>query len=672
MTVEHADRRAEELLDMQAQVQLNAQAARLGFPPLPGMPPFVLTAPGLQALSGQAADDPDTAQADRDFLEAIRRAEEEEAKGAPADGASGNHGGQRQGVNGAGQCTSPTKMRRVMSPLISNDAAPVPVARGAVPPGGDSAMAPAQAAAARGVTVHTCSECRGTAMEGAVDEGNGLWYCKLCWDQVFRRQKKDQVIGSSKAACAAGAAAPPRVVIPPGGLNTEAVAAAKAAFGGVPAAAGGPKAPDVSTMQAVAAAQAAAAIVAQAGTSVALGLGSRSPGVMPPPPAGLPPGVSAPGTLPAAAMPPGGMPPPPAAPPGQASTAAPPASAVAGLALPGAANAANAATMALALLAEGTTAAAAAGNPGLAAFGTDNLLVPSMPALPEGLSLDSPFAGLASLAAAATCVASGAASSAAGGAASGTADASGATNGAKAAAGGDTAPDAPVGQADGEARTAQWAQVFSAMLQSGIEDRASEYAQYLGKLQEVTKECLKRYHEAVEMEEQLLATASHEAAQAHVMAQVQKQAQAEMASQGTQVKAEVAAAHQAAALVVAEQEKSGVRTSKRYPKRPGMPPCQYFQRTGDCHYGVTCKWDHPERDQIPLNSKGYPLRPDQTPCAFYMRTGECKFGSTCKWDHPESVATAAMNATTKLAALAASAAAQGAALQAAAVAQGAL
>eukprot|EP00928_Gymnodinium_smaydae_P073640 TRINITY_DN56803_c0_g1_i1.p1 TRINITY_DN56803_c0_g1~~TRINITY_DN56803_c0_g1_i1.p1 ORF type:complete len:268 (-),score=70.69 TRINITY_DN56803_c0_g1_i1:104-907(-) len=78
-------------------------------------------------------------------------------------------------------------------------------------------------------------------------------------------------------------------------------------------------------------------------------------------------------------------------------------------------------------------------------------------------------------------------------------------------------PDATASaQAEAEARTSRWGQVFSAMLQAGIEDRASEYAQYLGKLQEVTKECLKRYTEAVAMEEKLLTTASQEAQQAQL------------------------------------------------------------------------------------------------------------------------------------------------------------
>lgn len=35
--------------------------------------------------------------------------------------------------------------------------------------------------------------------------------------------------------------------------------------------------------------------------------------------------------------------------------------------------------------------------------------------------------------------------------------------------------------------------------------------------------------------------------------------------------------------------------SKGFPMRPGMPMCSYYTRTGNCAYGVTCKWDHPER-----------------------------------------------------------------------------
>eukprot|EP00471_Norrisiella_sphaerica_P004966 CAMPEP_0184484076 /NCGR_PEP_ID=MMETSP0113_2-20130426/5780_1 /TAXON_ID=91329 /ORGANISM="Norrisiella sphaerica, Strain BC52" /LENGTH=87 /DNA_ID=CAMNT_0026864861 /DNA_START=812 /DNA_END=1075 /DNA_ORIENTATION=+ len=36
-----------------------------------------------------------------------------------------------------------------------------------------------------------------------------------------------------------------------------------------------------------------------------------------------------------------------------------------------------------------------------------------------------------------------------------------------------------------------------------------------------------------------------------------------------------------------------------------------------------------------VNSLGYPMRPGQPQCTYYVKTGECKFGATCKWDHPE-------------------------------------
>ncbi|KAF7804820.1 BTB/POZ domain-containing protein [Senna tora] len=74
-----------------------------------------------------------------------------------------------------------------------------------------------------------------------------------------------------------------------------------------------------------------------------------------------------------------------------------------------------------------------------------------------------------------------------------------------------------------------------------------------------------------------------------------------------------------------------------FPERPGEPECQYYLRTGDCKYGLACRFHHP-RDRTatrPLLSPiGLPLRPGVQPCAFYLQNGHCKFGSTCKFDHP--------------------------------------
>ncbi|CAL0308480.1 unnamed protein product [Lupinus luteus] len=74
-----------------------------------------------------------------------------------------------------------------------------------------------------------------------------------------------------------------------------------------------------------------------------------------------------------------------------------------------------------------------------------------------------------------------------------------------------------------------------------------------------------------------------------------------------------------------------------FPERPGEPECQYFLRTGDCKFGLACRFHHP-RDRVVarplLNPIGLPLRPGVQPCAFYLQNNNCKFGSACKFDHP--------------------------------------
>jgi len=98
------------------------------------------------------------------------------------------------------------------------------------------------------------------------------------------------------------------------------------------------------------------------------------------------------------------------------------------------------------------------------------------------------------------------------------------------------------------------------------------------------------------------------------------------------------------------------------PLRPGVQPCQYFLKTGECKYGPECKWDHSDGTstgmmthvippQAPLpgaigvtqNSLGYPLRPGQQPCSYFSKTGTCSFGASCKWDHPEEYCQLAVN-----------------------------
>ncbi|KAH9331409.1 hypothetical protein KI387_003517, partial [Taxus chinensis] len=78
-----------------------------------------------------------------------------------------------------------------------------------------------------------------------------------------------------------------------------------------------------------------------------------------------------------------------------------------------------------------------------------------------------------------------------------------------------------------------------------------------------------------------------------------------------------------------------------FPERRGQPECQYYMKTGDCKFGITCRYHHPKERiaQLPtcmLSPLGLPLRPDQPACTFYARYGICKFGPTCKFDHPLS------------------------------------
>eukprot|EP00954_Amorphochlora_amoebiformis_P025262 1371848-Amorphochlora_amoeboformis.AAC.1 len=97
-----------------------------------------------------------------------------------------------------------------------------------------------------------------------------------------------------------------------------------------------------------------------------------------------------------------------------------------------------------------------------------------------------------------------------------------------------------------------------------------------------------------------------------------------------------------------------------YPKRPECEVCQYYAKTGSCSFGSTCKYHHPELEELEalkkegkeeeakdeqynpadpaeMNSKGFPLRPDQPTCTYYLKFQTCKYGATCRFNHPEDV-----------------------------------
>lgn len=152
-----------------------------------------------------------------------------------------------------------------------------------------------------------------------------------------------------------------------------------------------------------------------------------------------------------------------------------------------------------------------------------------------------------------------------------------------AAAGGGGADGAPGEPSENDQKMAQWNQVLGMMVQVGLNDRASEYLQALGKLQEGSEEYLKRYTEVVVAMDQLLNTAYGEVVQKHLVSQVTAQRTA-----GTGVT---------------------------------VPP-----KVGGCSAPT---------QGAPINSKGYPIRQDQPDCAFYVRTTVCKFGATCRFNHPE-------------------------------------
>ncbi|KAK9159433.1 hypothetical protein Syun_005774 [Stephania yunnanensis] len=89
---------------------------------------------------------------------------------------------------------------------------------------------------------------------------------------------------------------------------------------------------------------------------------------------------------------------------------------------------------------------------------------------------------------------------------------------------------------------------------------------------------------------------------------------------------------------------AAARIKGEYPERIGQPECQYYLKTGTCKFGATCKFHHPKdkagiAGRVLLNVLGYPLRSNEKECAYYLRTGQCKFGTTCKFHHPQPSST---------------------------------
>lgn len=68
---------------------------------------------------------------------------------------------------------------------------------------------------------------------------------------------------------------------------------------------------------------------------------------------------------------------------------------------------------------------------------------------------------------------------------------------------------------------------------------------------------------------------------------------------------------------------SNNQKEQAFPERPGEPECQYYLKTGDCKFGVTCRYHHPRDRVLPetnclLSPLGLPLRAVCEFCLCYF------------------------------------------------------
>ncbi|GAQ84914.1 hypothetical protein KFL_002120080 [Klebsormidium nitens] len=88
-----------------------------------------------------------------------------------------------------------------------------------------------------------------------------------------------------------------------------------------------------------------------------------------------------------------------------------------------------------------------------------------------------------------------------------------------------------------------------------------------------------------------------------------------------------------------DRNQGSSRGGQEFPERPGQEDCGYYLKTGQCKFGPTCRYNHPKdragsQGKVQLSPFGLPLRPEEKECAYYLRTGTCKYGVTCKYHHP--------------------------------------
>lgn len=107
---------------------------------------------------------------------------------------------------------------------------------------------------------------------------------------------------------------------------------------------------------------------------------------------------------------------------------------------------------------------------------------------------------------------------------------------------------------------------------------------------------------------------------------LQVQAQQEVQEKENELRKSIDGAHQFASRTAGDFEQSQVekglpRPRRNLPQRPGMLPCSFYLKTGDCAYGSGCKWDHPDRE-------GYPTSGGCFNCAGPHLARECPHPST--------------------------------------------
>jgi len=86
------------------------------------------------------------------------------------------------------------------------------------------------------------------------------------------------------------------------------------------------------------------------------------------------------------------------------------------------------------------------------------------------------------------------------------------------------------------------------------------------------------------------------------------------------------------------------------PMRPGSQKCSSYLRNGTCHYGPTCRYDHPAglggllaggggfgnfpgMMGGPSTEGGLAIRPGKEQCPFLTKVGSCPFGPSCRFNH---------------------------------------